>query len=211
MNEHHHGITVTGSGEAEAAPDTAHADLGISVLAPTAQDASSAAAAAATALIDALTSQGVDSADIKTVGYSLAPEYEWTDQGRNDLGFRAVNTVKATLRDVGTAGIVIDSVVSAAGDAATVSNLSFAISDDKALRALAREAAWADATAAAGQLASLAGVTLGKVSAVTELDHAGGPPMPMARMAAMEAGSTPIEAGTQKVRVTLRARFDIGD
>ncbi len=211
MSDHHPGITVTGNGEAEAAPDTAHADLGISILAPTAQEASDAAANAAKALIDALTSQGVDSADIKTVGYSLAHEYEWTDKGRKDLGFRAMNTVKATIRDTATAGVVIDSVISAAGDAATISNISFSISDDKALQAQARDAAWADATARAGQLASLAGITLGNVSQVTELDHVGGPPMPMARMAAMEAGSTPIEAGTQKVRVTLRARFDIGE
>ncbi len=210
MSEHH-GITVTGSGEAQGAPDTAHADLGISVLAPTAQEASNAAAEAATALIEALTSQGIDRADIRTVGYSLSAEYEWTDKGRRDLGFRAVNTVQATLRDPATAGMVVDSVVSAAGDAVTVSNLSFSISDSKGLQGQAREEAWADVTARATQLASLAGVGLGPVAEVTELDHAASPPMPMARMAAMEAGSTPIEGGTQKVKVTLRATFNIGD
>lgn len=207
----HHGITVTGTGEAEAAPDTAQADLGISVLAPTAQEASSAAAAAATALIEALTAQGVDRADIRTVGYSLAAEYEWTEKGRKDLGFRAVNTVQAMLRDPATAGVAIDSVVSAAGDSVTVSNLAFSISNSKALESQAREAAWADANARASQIATLAGTELGTVASVVELDQAGGPPMPMARMMAMEAGSTPIEGGTQKVRVALRVRFHLAD
>lgn len=207
----HQGISVTGTGEAESAPDTAHADLGISVLAPTAQEASSAAAAAATALIEALTAQGVDRADIRTVGYSLAAEYEWTDKGRRDLGFRAQNTVRARLRDVGTAGTIIDAAVSAAGDAVTVNNLEFSIGDKSAVQAEAREKAWADAHARAAQLASLAGVSLGAPVEIAEMDAWERPPGPMARMAMMEtAGGTPVESGTLEVSCSIRARFQIG-
>ena len=202
------GITVTGVGTVEAAPDTATANLGVSVLAPTAEEASTAAAKAAKELIGALTAAGVDRSDIRTVDYSLAAEYEWTDQGRRDLGYRAQNTVRARMREVGNAGTVIDAVVAAAGDAVTINGLEFTIADRSSVEAQARDAAWADAMARATQLGQLAGVTLGAPIEVVEVDTVR--PMPMMRLAAMEAArSTPVEAGALEVTASIRARFQI--
>ena len=98
--------------------------------------------------------------------------------------------------------------MSAAGDAVTVNALESSVADRSAVEAQAREAAWADAMARATQLAQLAGVTLGAPVEVVEVDPIR--PMPMMRMAAMEAGrSTPIEAGTLEVTSSIRARFQI--
>ncbi|HEX6947044.1 MAG TPA: SIMPL domain-containing protein [Acidimicrobiia bacterium] len=202
------GITVTGSGTVTAAPDTATVDLGVSVLAPTATEAAGAAAHAATELVEALTSSGIDRADISTSRYSLAAEYDWTESGRRDLGYRAQNTVRARLKDLSTVGAVIDAVVAAAGDTVTVNGLEFSVADRVAALAEARAAAWADVMARAGQLAELAGVALGRPVEVVESE--GWTPPPSPKMLRMEAASvTPVEPGTLEVTATIRARFRI--
>lgn len=203
------GITVTGTGTVEVAPDTVRADLGVSVLAPTADGAAATAARSANALIEALVGAGVDRTDIRTIGYSLAAEHEWTDQGRRDLGYRAQNTLRARLRDVSTAGSAIDSAVRAAGDTATVNHMEFSIADRNAVESEAREAAWNDAQARATQLAILAGVNLGAPVEVSEVDHFARPPMPMARMAMDTGRPTPVETGSLEVSTSIRARFQI--
>ena len=86
--------------------------------------------------------------------------------------------------------------------------LEFSVADRSAVEARAREAAWADAKARATQLAQLAGVTLGAPIEVVDVDPIR--PMPMMRMAAMEAGhSTPVEAGMLEITSSIRARFQI--
>jgi uncharacterized protein YggE len=175
------GITVTGSGTASVAPDTATVSLGVSVLAPTAAEAASSAARSA--------------------------EYEWTDSGRRDLGYRAQNSVVATVRDISTVGQVIDAAVAAAGDAVTVEGLDFTVGDTTGALTRAREAAWEDVMERARHLAALAGVSLGRPVEIEESEGRMAPPAPKALR--MEAASTPVEAGTLEVTTTIRARFRI--
>lgn len=201
------GITVTGSGTASVAPDTATVSLGVSVLAPTAAEAASSAARSAQALIDALDGAGVDRPDIRTVRYHLAAEYEWTDSGRRDLGYRAQNSVVAMVRDISTVGQVIDAAVAAAGDAVTVEGLDFTVGDTTGALTRAREAAWEDVMERARHLAALAGVSLGRPVEIEESEGRMAPPAPKALR--MEAASTPVEAGTLEVTTTIRARFRI--
>jgi len=204
------GITVSGAGEANAAPDMVEVDVGVSVLADSVQDATRIAADRADAVSSALTAGGVAAEDMATTEYSIRPEYDYSASNQRLLGYRVSNTVRAKLRDVASTGPLLDSVVSAGGDETKVNGLGFGVADESALLAKAREAAWNDARTKAEQLAALSGHTLGKATAITETIQ--GPVLPMPRLMAAdmsmsERASTPIEPGSSTVTVTLQVEF----
>lgn len=202
------GISVTGTGEVTGTPDTLTIDLGVAVLADTVADATAQAAERADALIEALVSGGVERDDITTTNYSIFPEYDFRGEQERLLGYRVNNTVRAKIRNISTAGDLIDRAVSAAGDAATVHGLRFSIEDDAELVEAARAAAWEDARAKAEQLAALSGQTLGRATAISETMTSTPPPIPYAAEdeAAREL-ATPIEPGTESVKIMLQVDF----
>ena len=203
------GITVSGAGEASAAPDIVELDVGVSVLADTVQDATRIAAERAEGVSSALTAGGVASEDMATTEYSIRPEYDYSTNNQRLLGYRVSNTVRAKLRDIASTGPLLDAISSAGGDETRVNGLSFGVADESSLLARAREAAWNDARAKAEQLAALSGHTLGKASSITETIQ--GPVVPLPRMMAAdmaaERASTPIQPGTSSVTVTLQVEF----
>jgi uncharacterized protein len=204
------GISVTGQGEVTGVPDTLTMTFGVSVLRPTVAEAVNVAADRADAVIGALQAQGVAESDIQTASYSIWPEYNYRDTGQELIGYRVENSVIAKVRDIENAGSVIDAASAAGGDEARVSGVSFAIEDDTELLQDARAAAWADATAKAEQLATLAGVTLGEPVSISETISR--PPIvyPDVAFAGAEDAATPIIPGEQAVTVTLSVEFGIG-
>jgi uncharacterized protein YggE len=201
------GIVVSGVGEATGSPDLAQVDLGVSVLGSTVAEASTTATTSAGSVIEALTRGGVAHDDIRTVEYSIRPEYEYSESQPRLVGYRVSNTMRAVLRDLTGIGPLLDSVSAAGGDNSRVDHLEFGVHDETALAAAAREAAWIDAMAKATQLADLAGQRLGRAMSITET--AGAPPVPVRAMAEVARASTPIQPGTTAVTVTLQVEFEL--
>ncbi|MFZ0013733.1 MAG: SIMPL domain-containing protein [Acidimicrobiia bacterium] len=199
------GITVAGLGRGEARPDIAEIDLGVSVLAPTVSEASAAARDRASAVIDALTRSGLTAEDMATARYAIQPEYDHREGEQRLVGYRVSNDLRITLRQIDTAGEIIDAAVAAGGDAATVNRLAFSLSDETTVRDQARESAWGDALARAEHLARLSGRSLGDVESIVESSGRGTGPPPLARMAMAE--TTPIEPGSTTISVELEVRF----
>lgn len=206
------GINVTGQGKVTGRPDVLKVTLGVSVLRPTVDQATGDAAALATAVIDALKAGGVAEDDIQTANYSISPEYDWSGETQRLLGYRVNNEVRVKIRDLNTAGAIIDAATAAGGDATVVNGLSFDIEDNAELLQLARTAAWNDAEGKAGQLAQLAGVGLGAAISITETINYDTPPIYYERdmAAAGDSAVTPIESGTQEVTVVVQVTFAIG-
>ena len=203
------GIAVSGTGEVYGTPDTLQMRFGVSVLRPTVEQAVGDAAALADELISSLGSAGVTADDIQTANYSINPEYDYSSDQRRLVGYRVDNTVVAKIRDLDSAGSVIDATVASVGNEIQVSGVSFSIEDDTELVAAARTAAWDDALAKAQQLATLAGIELGEAAMISE-SFSSAAPLPVYRdfAAADEAVfDTPIEAGQQQVAVALQVRF----
>ncbi|HEY7704428.1 MAG TPA: SIMPL domain-containing protein [Acidimicrobiia bacterium] len=201
-------ITVTGNGAASGAPDVCRVNLGVSVARAGVGEAASEADAALQAMLAVLTAKGVAKEDIRTVDYGIHPEYEHRPEGGRFIGFRIRNQVEALVRSAEDVGDVLTAVVAAGGDAVEVQGLTFEVSDPAALLLHARDLAWADAVAKAGQLAKLAGAKLGPARRIEE-GRLGPPgPMPMARLAM--ADSTPIEPGTSTLRTSITVTFSIG-
>jgi uncharacterized protein YggE len=206
------GINVSGQGTVTGKPDTLTVNLGVSVLRPTVDQATRDAATLATAITDALKANGVAEDDIQTSNYSIYPEYDYSGSQQRLTGYRVNNQVNVKIRNLDSAGAVIDAATAAGGDATVVNNVAFSIEDDAELLQMARTAAWQDAEAKARQLAQLAGVTLGSAVSITETITYNTPPIYYQREAAgaMDSVSTPIESGTQDVIVNIQVIFAIG-
>ncbi len=205
------GITVSGRGEASAAPDKVELDVGVSVLASSVAEAAATAAEHSQAVTTALSSGGVAAADVTTTDYTIHPEYDYSGNTQRLTGYRVGNMVRATLKDIHRAGDLLDTISAAGGDHARVNGLNFAVEDTTPMEAEARAAAWNDALAKATQLAELAGRRLGPATSIAETIR--GPVAPvrmMADMAMSKEAGTPIQPGSTTVTVNIEVQFDFG-
>jgi uncharacterized protein YggE len=196
------GITVTGIGSANLTPDRASFAFGSVSQAATANAALTASSQAGARIVAALRRAGVAQADIQTSEVSLSPRMN--DKGDAILGYTASNTVTATIKKIGDAGDVVDAAVAAGANQVYGPNL-VASDQDAAYRTALKEAV-ANARSKAEFLATTAGSTLGKITAIVE---AGGP-MPMPLAAGAKDSSLSIEPGTQKIDATVSVTFAIG-
>lgn len=203
------GLWVTGSGTATGPRDECTITVGSDVRRPTAAAALAGSAEVVDRMRRAFIDAGVDESALSTSGVSLNPVY---DDYPTVAGFVAAVQLTGRTRDIGAVGGLLTTLVTAGGDAARVHEVSFAHSDPSALRARAREAAWADAADRAAQLAALAGRELGEVVAVEEASGRSRPPGPL-RMAAMAeagpGGGVPIDAGEGSVVVSLTVGWSL--
>jgi uncharacterized protein YggE len=165
-NSEAQGLSVSGEGRASAAPDVAVLGLGVSVKAASVGEANSQAQEAMSDLLDSLEDNGVQEKDIQTSQFSVYPEYDYRNNEQILTGYRVTHMLQVKVRDVDKAGEVIDDAVEAGGDLLQVQSISFTIDDTTAMRSEARAEAVADAQTK--ELATLAGVSLGKPTYISE-------------------------------------------
>jgi uncharacterized protein YggE len=196
------GITVLGAGSANVTPDRASFAFGTVSQARTAAAALAASSQAVERVISALRNAGVARADIQTADVSLSPRTN--DSGDTIVGYTASNTVTAVVRRLGDAGAVVDAAVGAGAN--QVSGPNLIASDQDAAYRNALRAALANARGKAETLASTSGLTLGRITAITE---AGGP-MPLPAAEGTRDTAAPIEPGTQKIEAMVSVTFAAG-
>lgn len=205
------GISVTGRGEARAAPDLAILDVGVEARRPTVAEARTAAATAQRAVLDALTAAGIEDRDVRTTSVSVQPDYDYSESGRRLLGYVVSNSVEARIRDLDAVQPAIDTAVAAGGDLTRLNGLRFELSEPEAVRREARARGIANARAEAEQIAQELGVRLGEPLSVEEGERAPIQPMMMRMEAAQadQAQATPIQPGETEVTVEVRVRWAI--
>lgn len=193
------GITVQGTASVASTPDRAELSFGVESQAETARAALSANAAEMRKVIAAVKAAG--GANVTTQSVSLSPRYN----ERNEVQtFAATNTVSATTA-IAKAGSLIDAAVAAGAN--QVYGPSLTVTDQSERYRQALRAAVADARASAQALAAAANLSLGRVTAIVE---SGSSPQPFAvANQAMEAGSTPIEPGTQQTTAVVTVTFSV--
>ena len=79
-------IAVEGRGEVSASPDTAYINSGVTTQGATAREALDANTAAMSELIETLKAAGIEPRDIQTSGFSVNPNYVYTD-ARDENGY----------------------------------------------------------------------------------------------------------------------------
>ena len=200
-----HTISVSGIGRVTTVPDVADVRVGVMVTRAKVRDAQAAAASAMTAVIAALRKAGIADKDIQTTSLSLQPVYEYPSDGKPPrlTGYQIVNAVQATVRKLDTISDVIDGALAAG--ATTLDGITFRVEDTSAAEAQARDAAMKNARSKADALAKAAGVSITRVSSISE--QSGSVPVPMPYFSRGAEGdkavSTPIQVGTNEVDVSV--------
>jgi len=204
-------VSVSGQGIVTAQPDTVILQIGVSVEARTVAAARQQAAVVADAVIAAARADGVAEQDIKTVQFSIGPRYD-NSNGQSVLrGYFVSNVLQVKIHNLDSTGKVIDDATTAGGDAIVVQGISFTIENTDPLTHQARLLAMQDAMTKANDYATAAGATLGPVTSIIEQSSA--TPTPVlagpAPAAAASAPRTPVEVGTQQIRVQVSAVFQL--
>jgi len=122
-------------------------------------------------------------------------------------GYSVSNNVTVMLRDIPRLGALLDKAVSAGAN--SIYGIGFGHNDPSAILDKARPLAVADARRKAEIYASAGGARIGRLMVLTE---EAGRQMPVAFSRAFAAGApapTPIEAGEDKLTVTVTARFEL--
>lgn len=205
-------ITVSATGEVSQAPDRASVSAGVVTQAKTANAAMTANAKKMSAAFEQLRAAGIKEKNIRTSQMSLNPRYNYKDRvnGPTITGYEVRNTVSATAENLEKVGPMLDALVKAGVN--NINNVGFSINDPDAAKAEARDKAVKAAKAKAEAMAKAAGVSLGKLTAISENSRGGFIPQPVAyaRSAALESAAvTPIAGGEQSLTVTVNLTYEI--
>jgi uncharacterized protein YggE len=208
--------TVRASGEAvvHAKPDLARIDFGVTSQAQTAATAAAQNAKQLESVMAALRKALGPNADIRTVSYSLNPDYRYPREGGKPeiTGYTATNIVQISTADMAGVGKLVDAATQAG--ATNVHRLQFTLKDEQAVRAQALAEASRKARANAEAMAAALGLKVVRVL----LAQSSTPPvipvqreMMMARAASMAAdqAATPIESGTLEIRANVNLVLEV--
>ena len=160
-------ISATGEGVAHAAPDVARMRLGVEVFGPSVAHADAEVDQRISSVLRVLRGANIPEEHIRTVGLSIAAQYD-TPQGQPMMlrGYIVRNVVEVEVDDVAAVPRLIDSAIGAGAN--YVEDIRFEAQNSSRLQSQARDQAWQSARAKGEQLARQAGVSLGRVTLVEE-------------------------------------------
>jgi len=210
-------ITIEGRGEVTAVPDMAQINSGVTTQGTTAREALDANSAAMAELIAELKATGIEARDIQTSGFTVAPNYVYTDerdangytQPPKINGYQVSNTVTVTVRALDKLGAILDKSVTIGAN--TVNGVTFGVADPSALYDDARKAAFADAREKAELYATAAGATLQDIESISEAQGFNAPqPVAMYSMRAEAAAAdVPVEGGELAFSINVSVQWDL--
>lgn len=206
-------ISAQGVGRASGVPDVLTVAFSVHTEGASAQQTLSDNSEETRAVLDALKSQGVADKDVQTTYMSVGPRYDARTPPRI-VGYDAENSFTVKLRDLTRAGAQIDALVGVGSDALQVRGIGYSLNDSTPLLAEARVDAVKRATQQAQQMAGAAGVRLGAVRTISELQPPAGYPlegrmMTAGPVATATAAPVALEPGSQELTVTVSVVFDI--
>lgn len=162
-------ISLSGAGSASAKADQAKVTLGVQTKDPSASKAIEDNAGIMSEIITSLKNLGFTEDDIRTVGYSVYPDYNW--EIREVTGYTVSNMLEITIENLDVVGQVIDAA--GAAGANQVQGISFELSESKReeLKLNAYIAALEDAEAKANVIADTLDLKITGVRSVTESSY----------------------------------------
>ncbi len=206
-----HFVRASGEAVISTKPDRAEVTIGVTSTAPSAAAASAHNAAESTQVLNSIRQALGSGGDVKTSGYSLAPQYEYSNGHPPRLtGYQASNTVTVTVDQLPLLGKVIDAATQTG--ATNVNGVSFTLKDPSAVRQKALSAAAVKARSNADALANALGVT---VVGLLEAEPTETPSIrPLAKTFALRAMtpeqvSTPVESGDVDVSATVTVTLQV--
>jgi uncharacterized protein YggE len=205
-----HFVRATGEATVTARPDRAQISIGVLSQASTAQAAAAANATQTTQVIDAIKRTLGEGGELKTSGYSISPQYQYT-AGRSPkvTGYQASNTVQIIVNQLPLLGKIIDAASDSGAN--NISGVSFSLKDETQARNQALAEAALKARAAAESIAKALNV---RVISVLQAETTEVPTFrPMVRsfaaMNAPNAAPTPIEPGDLDIHASVTVTLEV--
>jgi uncharacterized protein YggE len=198
-------IVTVGEAVIRRAPDQAFVTAAVETRARVPRDAQRQNADTMTAVQQRITDAGVPRDAVRTTGYSIDAEFDFTGGRRVLRGYVARNGVEIRLDAIERTGEIIDAVVQAG--ATSVSGVRFDLKDRALVERDALRQAVEDARARADALAAGAGRAVDRVLRIDDTRQGRiPPPQPMMMRAAANAAEsyqTPIEPGFVEIRAQV--------
>ncbi len=205
-------ITVSGDATVSAEPDQAEIDIGVVTQARTAPDATKENAERLARVLAEIKKQLGKGDEVKTSGYSLAPNYRYPQGGKPEIvGYTASNTLRIKTTNLNLVGRLIDGAMQAGAN--NVNRLVFTLKDELAAQLGALKMASAKARNKAEAVAAALGLKIVRIVSVNEGERMVQPIYRQAMAARAEAASapTPVEPGTVEVRSTVSMTVEVSD
>lgn len=207
------GVTTTGEGRVEVAPDIAWLSFGVSARRPTVEAARDEVATVVDGLIRLARETGLGDEDIATAAVSVSPEFDWNPETRERrmLGYVVSRDIQLRLKDLARLGQLTERAL-----ALGVTDASPARFDTSRRDEIEDEALAAAAKQARERAQVLAGALDGRIGRPVRIVAADAvrPPMPIARgemmMAAdAKAGPDTYETGRIVITAYVTAQFEL--
>ena len=163
--------------------------------------------------IDFIKSQGVDAKDIKTISYSLDPNYVYDEKTRRQYlsGYKLTQTVQVKVRDLNKVAVVLAGLPELGIN--QIGSISFEVDDQEKFLKEARDKAFDKAKTKALEMANKNGVSIRKVINFSEYQNG---PIPyygaekaMGMGGAISSVAPSIQPGTQEITVNVNITYEI--
>jgi uncharacterized protein YggE len=202
-------ITVTGTGKVSLTPDIAYISIGVHTENASAKDAVSENNSQAQAVVAAIKGFGVAEKDIQTTNFSIYPQQQYDNNGKQTGMIYVVNnTVYVTVRDLGKLGNLLDSTVSSGAN--NINSIQFDVADKTAALSQARLAAVAEARKQADELTKATNVGVGAVQSISYYDSTAPITIEYAKAdMAVGGASVPIQAGSLQISTTVTIVYEL--
>ena len=206
-------IRVTGEAHVTARPDRVQIDIGVLTQAQLSHDAAATNARQVEAVLAAVRAAAGGGAQLRTVSYSLNPNYQYHPGGGEPTlnGYTALNVVQVTLDELTRMGDVIDAATHTGAN--RIQGIQFTLRDPEAVRAQALREAAIHARAEADTLAAALSLRVLRVLTVEESSPRFVPlraRVSAARVAGGAEAATPVEAGTLDVSAEVTLVVEVG-
>jgi len=208
-------INVNGQSTIKAEADEVSVYVGIETTEKTSEESKNANAKISDNVLVVLKTAGIPEGDIETSSYYIYPEYDWSNNKQELVGYRTSNVLKITTKDFDKVGAIVDSSVDAG--ATTIQSINFELSQDKQneVKTQAISKATEDAKVKAEATAQGLNAKLGKVKTVTIQDY-NYYPFPIyasadggAALDVKEVARTAIQPSSLDVSSTVNVVFEI--
>lgn len=201
-------IVTQGEASIKRAPDQAWVGIAAESRATSPAEAQRLAADAMKSVQSSLSKVGLGQDAIRTTGYSLQPDVQYTDGRARVRGYIVRNQIEVRVDDLQKLGAVLDA---AGGSGATsMSGLRFDLKERATAEREALTLAVRDAMARARALANGGGVKLGSILRIDESGQPRPTPMPYMTMRAEGAPQTPITPGEIEISAQVQVTVLIG-
>jgi uncharacterized protein YggE len=191
-------IVTIGDASVMRAPDQAFVTVAVETRAKNARDAGRQNAEAMAVLQQRILAAGVPKDAMRTVGYSIEQQYDFSDGRRIPREFLARNALEIRLDEVGKVGDVLDVAIQSGAN--SITGVRFDLKDRSKAEQEALRLAVIDARGRAVAAASGAGATIDRVLKIEEARDVIFPRFAAAEAVRTAAAPTPIEPGVIEIR-----------